>query len=88
MEGPRGGPSHPSPLFLDQTEARRAEKNFLEDRTSPYLRVWMTAPPPPPLILKVWIRHCHRSLRLHLNVNVIQSATIDYFESFSSLSNV
>ena len=35
------------PLFLDQIEARRAEKNFGGDRSSPYLRVWMTAPPPP-----------------------------------------
>ena len=34
-------------LFLDQTEARRAEKNFLET-PSPCLRVWMTPPPPPP----------------------------------------
>ena len=35
------------PLFLDQTEARRAEKFFLE-----------TAPPPsPPPYPKVWIRH-------------------------------
>ena len=25
----------PSPLFLDQTEARRAEKNFLGDRHTP-----------------------------------------------------
>ena len=33
----------PAPLFLDQTG----------------LRVWMTPPPPPtPLYLKVWNRHC------------------------------
>ena len=32
------------PLFLDQTEARRAKKNFFEDHP-PYLRVWMTGPP-------------------------------------------
>ena len=38
------------PLFLDQTEARRAPKKFLETAPPPYLRVWMTAPPPPPLI--------------------------------------
>ena len=50
-EGPGPGPS----LFLDQTEARRAQKNFLE-----------TAPPPQskglddwgPPYLKVSIRHC------------------------------
>ena len=32
------------PLFLDQTEARRAEKKFLGDRPPPH------PPPPPPLI--------------------------------------
>ena len=41
--GSRGGP----PLFLDQTEARRAKKYFLETTPlppppSPYLRIWMT----------------------------------------------
>ena len=49
--GARGGWP---PLLLDQTEAQRAEKIFLET-PPPYLRVWMTAPPP---YLKVWIRHC------------------------------
>ena len=45
-QGPGGPAASPPPLFLDQTEARRAE-NFLE-----------TAPPPPhPPYLKVWIRH-------------------------------
>ena len=42
--GARGGPP---PLFVDQTEARMAEKFFA--RTTPlppYLRVWMTPPPP------------------------------------------
>ena len=41
--GSRGGAQgarSPSPLFLDQTEARRAQKNFLGDR------------PPHPLILR------------------------------------
>ena len=43
-EGPEGaGP----PLFFDQNETRRAEKNFFGDRPPPpYLRVWMTAPAP------------------------------------------
>ena len=45
--GPGGAP----PLFLDQTEARRAENCFWRP-PPPYLRVWMTAPPP---YLKVWI---------------------------------
>ena len=35
----------PRSLFLDQTEARRAEKNFLETEPPPYLRIWMAAPP-------------------------------------------
>ena len=33
-------PPHP-PLFLDQTEARRAEKSFFGDRAPPYLKVWI-----------------------------------------------
>ena len=33
------------PLFLDQIEARRAKNKFLE-KAPPYLRVWMTPPPP------------------------------------------
>ena len=37
------------PLVLDQTEARRAEKNFFWDRAPPL--------PLPPPYLKVWIRH-------------------------------
>ena len=45
----RGG--HGSPLFLDQTEARGAEKFFFGDQAPRYLRVWMTAPPLPPLTL-------------------------------------
>ena len=51
-----GGPG--LPLFLDQTETRRAEKIFFEDRLPPphYLRVWMTWTPP---YLKVWIQHCY-----------------------------
>ena len=43
--GPRG---LANPLFLDQTETRRAEKKFF-GTPAPllYLRVWMTKPPPP-----------------------------------------
>ena len=46
-EGP-GGPAPYPPLFLDETEARRVEKNFLETGPPPYLRVWMTPFPLPP----------------------------------------
>ena len=49
-EGPGG--ARPPPLFLDQTEARRAEKIFWGAPGPPYLRVWMTAPA---FYLKVWI---------------------------------
>ena len=41
--GPEGSP----PLFLDQTEARRAEKNCFGDRAPHYFGVWMTALPTP-----------------------------------------
>ena len=50
MGGTRG-PALPHPLFLDQTEAQRAEKIGGGDR--PYR--W--PPLPPPCYLKVWIRH-------------------------------
>ena len=43
-EGARGGPPH-TPICLDQTEARRAEKKFF-GRPGPLL-IWMTPPPPP-----------------------------------------
>ena len=45
-------------LFLDQTEARGAEKTSFGDRPppTPYLRAWMTGRPPVPY-LKVWISH-------------------------------
>ena len=53
-KGPKW-PALPPPLFLDQNEAQRGNKIFFRDRTPPYLRVWMTAPPS---YLKVWIHHC------------------------------
>ena len=49
---PGEGPGPPPPLFLDQTEARRAEKILGGGPGPPYLRVWMTAPA---FYLKVWI---------------------------------
>ena len=36
-----GGPTHPPPLFLDQTEGRMAEKKFFETGPPPYLKVWI-----------------------------------------------
>ena len=47
-----GGPD--SPLFLDQTEARRAEKKIFLTPDSPLIS---GAGWPPPSYLKVWIRH-------------------------------
>ena len=38
--------------------------DFFGDRApDPYLRVWMTPPPPPSPYLKVWICHCCMSLK-------------------------
>ena len=51
MADPGKGPVgySPSPLFLDQTEARRAEKNFLGDRhTPPPLSKGLDDRSPPP----------------------------------------
>ena len=49
--GARGVPG--PALFCDQTEARRAEKKFWGDPPPPYLKVWMTVPPPLPLLTHV-----------------------------------
>ena len=44
------------PLFLDQTEARRAPPKFL-DWASPFSPGLVDGPPPPPPYLTVWIHH-------------------------------
>ena len=53
--GSRGGPrgTQAPPLFLDQTEARRAEKNIFGDAPSPLSQGLDDQGPP---YLKVWIR--------------------------------
>ena len=55
------------PLFLDQTETRKAEKFFWETGSPlPHLRVWRTwTPPPPPYYLKVWIWHCYAPINVN-----------------------
>ena len=68
MADPGKGPGgyRPSPLFLDQTEARRAEKKFLGDRP-PYLsKGLMTAPPlpPPPATYQGKLLHVQTILRI------------------------
>ena len=46
-EGARGGGPGPHTLFFFRNEAGRAEKIYFGDRRPPpYLRVWMTTPPP------------------------------------------
>ena len=52
-EGP-GGPA--PPLFLDQTESQKAEKNFIGDRAPSSSQDLDDCPPLAPY-LKVWIRH-------------------------------
>ena len=54
--GPGGG-APPSPLFLDQTEARRAGKFFFFSPGPPLSQGLDDRPPPQPPYLKVWIRH-------------------------------
>ena len=63
--GPKGGAREacPPPLFLDQTEVRRAEKMFL-------------GPPPPPF-LKVWVRHCVQSIFLYPSLCFYMTATFE-----------
>ena len=39
--GPGGPGAQASPLFLDQTEARKGENTFLETAPNPYLKVWV-----------------------------------------------
>ena len=63
-KGPGGGGYSPSPLFLDQSEARRAEKKFLGDHP-PYLSMGlMTAPPLPPSTYQGKLLHVHTILRI------------------------
>ena len=58
-----GGAGHP--LFLDQTETRKAEKFFLETGSPlPHLRVWRTWTPLP-YYLKVWIWHCYAPINVN-----------------------
>ena len=47
MVDPAGGPGGP-PLFLDQTEAQRAQKNFFGDWPPPLSQGLDDRSPPPP----------------------------------------
>ena len=65
--GSRGGPrgAQPPPPYFETKLRPEGLKTFLGDRPPTYLRIWMTATPPPPHThtpppnpcLKVWIRH-------------------------------
>ena len=69
------GPGSPPPFFLDQTEARRAENIFRGYRPPPYLRVWMTPPPPAPTHNLISVETHHMSsLRLEMSRSIIQIA--------------
>ena len=54
---PGDGPPPRPVLFLDQTEARKVGKIFLETGPSPLSKDLDDRSPPSPY-LKVWIRHC------------------------------
>ena len=55
LQSTRGGTwlAPPRLLFFDQTEIQKAEKKISFTLSPPYLRVWMTVPPPP--ILSQWL---------------------------------
>ena len=58
----------PPPIYLDQTEARKTEKIFLQTAPPPLSQgIWMmtatNAPPCPPPYLKVWNGHCRQMIR-------------------------
>ena len=64
-KGP-GGPA--PPLFLNHTDARRAEKKFFGDRATPLSKglVDRHPSPPPSLYLKVRIRHWTFNMHEHV----------------------
>ena len=70
-------PPPPTLSFLDQTEARRAEKVFWRPAL-PYLGLWMTGPTPlPPPYLKVWIRTClHQRVVLIFRLSNVEQSTV------------
>ena len=77
--GSRGGArgtQPPPPSFLDQTEARRAEKKFFWDGPPPFSQGLDGRPPPSSPYLKICIRHwlflksklCYALHGLHLSL--------------------
>ena len=61
------------PLFLDQTEARRAQKKFFGDQASPFSKGLDDPPSPTPLYLKACIRHCFVLSLPYLGVKAVSS---------------
>ena len=51
--GARGGLPPPPPLIFRSNWCQKGRKKFLWDRASPYPRVWMTVPPPPPSLISL-----------------------------------
>ena len=69
------------PLFLDQTETRKAEKFFLETGSPlPHLRVWRTWTPLP-YYLKVWIWNCYAPI----NVNPVEWQISKFLDQISRI---
>ena len=64
----QGRGSAPPPLFLDQTEAQRAEKKFFGYRP----------PPPPPPCLKVWLLSNTEILQFSSKVVVVDLREISF----------
>ena len=76
MADPGVGPGGPGfPLFLDQTEAPRAKKNFVE--TAPPLSHDLDDCPPPPQLpyLKAWIWQWSIWKTLHVDTNYYELRT-------------
>ena len=59
------GPGIPGPslIFGSKWGPKGGKTCFFWGHPSPYLRVWMTPPPPPPSYLKVWVRDWFVSLQ-------------------------
>ena len=53
-DGPGPPPPPPPPIIFQPNQGLKGRKKFLGDWAPPFLRVWITPPPPPPYLM-VWI---------------------------------